>query len=443
MIYRWIFLSSMLVSQIACAKDLIGLNLENVLEQRFLNDRTGACIAAGMIEGKQVGKAFFCADPNQSRSHDSSSRFEIGSITKPMLGILWAKEIEQGHFSLDTPLTDLLPKGVSVPGFAGQPILMKHLLTHTSGLPSIPAQMQLIDPQDPYASITEEQLLASLSDINLSYAPGEMFSYSNFGAILLSWAYSSYRQRPFDELIKEELFAPLNMNQAGIGGDAVQGHMSTGQATSWWNFPTNMAGVGGVRASLDDMLKFSQAYLDQNPVIPERTRDIILQTSSGNILGWFWMHIPYQDSTIMIHEGGTGGFSSLVAIHHESERAVVLLSDTSLSNLQGLSSVALHLFRITADPGKPRLPAKPSESLLQSLQGEYILQGGMKVSLSVENGALWIQAEGQERLQLLYDSHGDFYPLELDALLRPLATESGYEFIWFQGGGAIPADRLD
>src|SRR5690606_41801707 len=55
----------------------------------------------------------------------------------------------------------------------GQPILLRHLVTHTAGLPRLPSRMSFDNTADPYAALTPEILLASLQDVTLAQAPGD------------------------------------------------------------------------------------------------------------------------------------------------------------------------------------------------------------------------------------------------------------------------------
>ena len=73
------------------------------LEQRFKGDRTGACIAAGVI-----ATAYYCADPKSQRPYDEHTAFEIGSVTKTMTAALLAEFIARGDVTLGRALRIVL-----------------------------------------------------------------------------------------------------------------------------------------------------------------------------------------------------------------------------------------------------------------------------------------------------------------------------------------------
>ena len=109
--------------------------LGDILDKRVLGDSSGVCIAAAMIEGDRVARAWRCADPANAGRIGPDVAFEIGSVTKTMTGILLADLIAKGEASLDDPLAGHLPEGTVVPDYEGQPILLRHVVTHTSGSP--------------------------------------------------------------------------------------------------------------------------------------------------------------------------------------------------------------------------------------------------------------------------------------------------------------------
>jgi len=157
-----------------------------------------------------------------------------------------------------------------------------------------------------------------------------------------------------------------------------------------------------------------------------------------------WALLPVAGRQVLVHEGGTGGFSSFVSVDREAGRGVVILSDTAWSAVGNLGSLGGHLMDASLPLGKPRTVATPDQALLDGLEGEYQLQGAMKVSLRQRDGKLFAQAEGQPEFELGHDSEGDFYPFVVDALLKPQRKADGsYVFTWMQGGGALPAVRLD
>ncbi|AKC85946.1 serine hydrolase [Pseudoxanthomonas suwonensis] len=424
--------------------------LADVVRQRLQGDRTGACMAVAVVEQDRVARTFQCADDADAKRIGADSAFEIGSVSKTMTAALLARLIEQGQGSLDDTLASWLPAGTQVPDWQGQPILLRHVVNHTSGLPALPSRLGATSMDDPYANLDEAALLASLGDARLAAAPGTEFVYSNFASMLLSYAVARRAGTDFESLARRELFAPLGMAHAYVNDPPADvrvavGHTPNARPASPWHFATNLAGTGGVRATLDDMVRYMQGGLGRIDA-PIRTA---LEATHAPVseqppMGMNWKRVPVKDRTVLMHEGGTGGFSAFASLDPQRQRGVVVLSDTAWHSIGSLGSLGLHLVDASFPLGKPRREIAADPALLEALAGEYKLQGAMKMTLRARDGRLYVQADGQDEFAMGHDDAGDFFPREVDALLSPQRRADGsYDFTWTQMGGVIPAVRID
>jgi serine-type D-Ala-D-Ala carboxypeptidase/endopeptidase len=446
-----VFAGALLLSGTAHA--MTDTQLKTLVEQRLHGDRTGACFATAVIDGDTVSRTYVCADgKDPARRIGPRTAFEIGSVSKTMMAALLADLIREGKASLDDPLSAYLPEHAKVPAFGGKPILLRHIVTHTSGLPAIPAGMEDEDLANPYARLSEADLLGALSKTTLPQAPGARFEYSNFAAMLLSYAIARRAGDDFETLLETRLFSPLGMDGAYIGRvpedvKPAVGHISNGKLTPAWTFRSEFAGVGGVRATLDDMVRYVQGHMGAAPAPLDASLRLSRQrvtTEGGQPMAMHWMLPRLGDHDVYAHEGGTGGFSSFVAFDPERRLGVIVLSDTALHSLGGLGDLGLHLLDRKMPLGKPRRSATPPATLVDALVGEYLVQDTMKMQVRRKGDTLEIQAEGQAAYALGYDDRGDFHPLDFDALLKPQKRADGsMAFVWVQMGGEAVARRLD
>lgn len=352
-------------------------DIEPLVQQRVLGDRSGACIAVARVDAN-VATAFACADPENGRVIDGQGRFEIGSISKALQGVLMARLAAQGKLDLDQTLAEAL--GANVPQLGDEPIRLHHLLTHTSGLPRLPAGMPMSDSANPYADLTPDALVELLERTELSVAPGERWAYSNFGAMLLSLAIVRQAGEDLDRLFERELFGPLGMDKTAIGGAVLAGHDANGRRVPAWDFDVNLAGVGGLRSSLDDMVRFMQAALGHGPEpVVTAIRDSFAELSAdgGQAMAWGWVKLPLNGRQVLVHDGGTYGFSSFLVIDPERGLAAVVLSDTSLVDQGSLGDLALHLIDPELPLGQARLAPTRLEGVdLADYVGDYPLYAG-------------------------------------------------------------------
>jgi serine-type D-Ala-D-Ala carboxypeptidase/endopeptidase len=353
-------------------------DLRAAIEQRFKNDRTGACIAAAAIENGTTAAAYVCADAKSERPFDERTAFEIGSVSKTMTAALLAELIGRGDIALDDPLAKLLPPGAIVPAFNGRQITIGNIVTHTSGLPSFP--WRIADFNNPYARLTETDLLGTLAATRLTHVPGSQWEYSNFAMMVLSYGLAKRSGTDFETLLRERLLSPLGMSDTYIAKRppnvrVAQGHLSNATPAGPWDFQVDMAGVGGVRATLPDMVRYLEGQLGtrESQITPALARTQ-QQVSSvgGHTTGMNWEILLSTANianghTIVMHPGGTGGYSSFVAFDRASKRAVVLLSDTALTDLGGLRTLGLHLLDPSLPVGTPRTVASSSSTRLPAV----------------------------------------------------------------------------
>lgn len=381
--------------------------LQAIVGKRLHGDSSGACFAVAVID-KTVSRAYVCADSKDAGDRiDAKTAFEIGSVSKPMMAALLAGLIREGKASLDDPLSAYLPKDSTVPMFEGEPILLRHIVTHTSGLPAIPAGVDF-DPLNPYAKVDEATLLKVLSTTALAQAPGAKFEYSNFAAMLLSYAIARRAGSDFETLLDTRMFAPLGMDSSYINRkpDGVKpaiGHTPDAKVTPAWTFPSDFAGVGGVRSTLDDMVRYVQGQFGGAPKPLDadfRMTHAPVANDAKAPIAMHWMLAQLNGRTFLAHEGGTGGFSSFVAFDPERKFGVVILSDTALHERGGLGSLGLHLLDPKIPLGKPRTSGSaPTRVLsaeeLNAYAGEYPLMPNFVLTVRVDGGTLTAQATGQ------------------------------------------------
>jgi CubicO group peptidase (beta-lactamase class C family) len=266
--------------------------------------------------------------------------FEIGSVTKVFTALALARLTVAGATGLDEPLAELLPPGTQVPSRDGIQITLRHLATHTSGLPRLPTGMllqALLHPstRDPYAGCTTDRLLQSLARTRLGAEPGRRFRYSNFGAGLLGLALAHRAGTDYETLITREISTPLGLTGTSVTvapGRLAQGHTGRGRPTPPWNL-ADLAGAGGLRSTAADLVTFLRAQLagESDPAI-RLTREV-----QHRINPFTWVHLGWMGRRLharqgghlqLWHNGGTGGFSSFVGFDPEKSVAVVALSST-------------------------------------------------------------------------------------------------------------------
>lgn len=204
--------------------------LQSVMEERAAkNDGYGGVLLALYAgDGEMLWEA--AAGPAELHGPDltPSDAFEIASITKTITAITALLLVEQGHFSLDTPLGDLLPDETStgllvIQGYDwGPEITIRQLLQHTSGLPDYWADPPFQRPgvnafladflDDRSHHWTADELVEAAANLDPISVPGTTWHYADTNYVLLGMVIEEVTASPLHLVFDELLFSPLEMN---------------------------------------------------------------------------------------------------------------------------------------------------------------------------------------------------------------------------------------
>ena len=170
-----------------------------------LPPHVGACVLA-IDDGEVVFEhAYGLADVEAKTPCTPETNFRMASVSKQFTATAVMLLVDRGKISLDDTLTKFFP---GFPAY-GNKITVKHLLTHTSGLP---AYEELI-PKGTTLQLDDLDVLHLLMDTKEPrFAAGEKFEYSNSGYTLLGLIVEVAAQKPFHEFMASEIFRPLGMN---------------------------------------------------------------------------------------------------------------------------------------------------------------------------------------------------------------------------------------
>jgi D-alanyl-D-alanine-carboxypeptidase/D-alanyl-D-alanine-endopeptidase len=305
------------------------------------------------------------------RHVDEGTLFEIGSVTKLFTALLLADMSTRGEIALDAPVADLLPAGTRVPERHGQVITLAQLVTHTSGLPRLPTNLEPSNPANPYGGYTAKHLYAFLASHQLARTPGEGFEYSNLGAGLLGYALALRAGLPYEDLVRTHILEPLGMRSTAIrltpamGERLASGHDDSGDPVSGWDLGV-LAGAGALRSTAADLLIFVEALMDPD-AMPFGPSVAILMASRE--AGGLAMSLPQPGRPAALqHEGGTGGYRSYAGCVPAWRRGAVVLANACTG---AVADLGIHLVDARWAPHWHRQEAAVDPACFDRLLGRY------------------------------------------------------------------------
>lgn len=245
--------------------------------------------------------------------------YDLASVSKVVgTGTVVIDLIFSGEIGLDALLIDYYPAFV---GHGADKLTIRQLLTHTSGInPFIKNRNDL----------SYRELRTSLNHVDASL--DKVFYYSDVNFILLGFMLETIYQQELSDILQAQVFKPFNMTQTGF--IAPENTVSTA-----WQLPKGVVhdpkarvlgkhtGSAGLFSTLDDLVKFSQAYFTDDRYLA-LLQDYSL-TQDQRSLGWDIFAFEHaqssqQSSQWLLHTGYTGTF---LMINLKTQQAVIFLSN--------------------------------------------------------------------------------------------------------------------
>ncbi|MCL2117596.1 MAG: beta-lactamase family protein [Planctomycetaceae bacterium] len=312
----------------------------------------------GIVDGnKRYAKGYGRVSLDSEASPDIDTVYEIASLSKTFTGVLLGEMVARNEISLDEPLDQFVPQGISVPRYDGETVTLRQLSTHSSGLPRLPTdfwQVAAPEPDNPYKFYTSEKIERFLDTYQLTVKPDSRYEYSNLGASVLGYAMEQKTGKTYEQLVQERICQPLGMANTAVElTESMREKLAPPydekhQPANNWDLPGFAAG-GGLRSSMRDMLAFAQAaagVLEAFPGLAANPDHPLVagmkaagslhyeDTASNRRMGLGWHFNPSGDLT---HNGQTGGYHSDIIANPKSRRAIVLLTNTAASDADRLS----------------------------------------------------------------------------------------------------------
>jgi CubicO group peptidase (beta-lactamase class C family) len=216
---------------------------------------------------------------------------------------------------------------------AWQPLTLRQLLTHTSGLKDWETEGLL----DFHREYTDAEYIALMSPFALDFKPGERWSYTNTTYPLLGMVITRVSGKPYDEFVRERIFKRLGMDATRFsrpleivphraGGYVDEGgRLRKGEPSR----PRIVEPNGAILASVRDLAKWARAFEDgvllkRDSLIPMMT-PVRLDDGSTFIYGFGIFVTQFRGHPVFLHNGSTpGGFSS-VFYHYPDDKLTVFV----------------------------------------------------------------------------------------------------------------------
>ncbi|MGO1384720.1 MAG: serine hydrolase domain-containing protein [Arachnia sp.] len=273
---------------------------------------------------------------------EESTQYEIGSITKTFTALLFADAIARGEVEAGTTLGQVF----SIPGSPMEDVRLDELASHRSGLPRLPTTIRSLargmatsfTHGDPYTDDVQAVLDTASQQ---SLADRSTVQYSNLGMAVLGLAIAERSKMTYSDLVRVRITEPLGMKNTFVpaskddprileaDGPAITGLTENGLDAAPWTMG-GYAAAGAIRSTPHDMALYAGALLEGSaPGSAALVPRFDASPEGMERIGYAWFTEQLEGREITWHNGGTGGYSSFLALDMQRKTAIVILGGTA------------------------------------------------------------------------------------------------------------------
>jgi CubicO group peptidase (beta-lactamase class C family)/D-alanyl-D-alanine dipeptidase len=383
--------------------------LTRFIETQRIEKRLPA-LSIALVDDQQIvwARGFGLANPADSTPATAETPYRVASVSKLFTDIAVMQLVEAGRVALDTPITRYVPEIHPADPF-GQPITLRELLAHRSGLVREPPVGNYFDAASPTLAETAQ----SLDSTTLVYAPGSRTKYSNAAIALAGYVVERVTGEPFAERLRRTVLEPLGMAGSSFEPSAdllrrrARGQMWTtdGRTFDAPSFPLGIAPAAELTTSMLDLGRFLSALFaggvgPGGRILADSTlaRMWGVQFGGAGQTSGFGLGFAVSrlDGHLWIgHDGWHYGFGTEVAALPQDRLGVAVATtvDAGMAVPGRVANAALRLL-LAAKQGRPLPPVEVTEAVAPvaaaRLAGRW--RGRTRgLDLDVRDGVLWMQ----------------------------------------------------
>ena len=406
------FVAILLVTQFSLAQN-IEAEVDKLLSENYSGNNPGVTALIYKKDKVVYRKAFGIANMELQVKMIPENVIEIGSITKQFTAVAILMLAEQGKLSVDDEITKFIPDYPA----NGKTITIHQLLNHTSGIKSYTGMAGFINfvRQDH----SPDDIINFFKNESMDFDPGEKYLYNNSGYVLLGYIIEKISGQSYEDFLIEHIFTPLKMKNTFYGSktnlipNRAEGY--TPNAKGWQKaIPSGMSwayAAGAIMSNVDDMLLWHKSVHNNTLISAESKAKAFTNTTLNNgdptNYGYGWAMGKINGSPSIEHGGGIFGYTTAGIYIPDENIYVIVLTNRDGSHPNDMTvKIAAHTL------GKPYKVVNNSvllsDELLKKWIGNYEFDEDVLRSISFEEGKLFSQREGSDKLPIFPISENEF-----------------------------------
>lgn len=329
----------------------------------------GAAVAVVSKGAVLLAKGYGDANVEHRAPVTPDTIFQSGSVGKQFTAAAVMLMVEQGKLALDDPLTKFFPD--APPHWRG--IKVRHLLTHTSGIPDYTGGSS-IDYRKDYS---EDDLVRMAYALTPEFAPGARWNYSNTAYVLLGILVRKASGKFYGDVLREQVFEPLGMRTARVISEAdIVPNRAAGyrledgalKNQNWVAPSLNTTADGSLYLSLRDLIAWDTGVRERKVLKPESWNLVLtpVALNSGKTYpyGFGWSVDSINGRRVEAHGGSWQGFQTFIGRFPDDELSVIVLANLAQAEPVDIAEEIVALFNPALKPA----PLKPIEDTNPAVQ---------------------------------------------------------------------------
>ena len=300
-------------------------------------------LSLAVLRGDQVlvARGYGYANVELHVPASDSTVYQSGSMGKQFTAALVEMLVDNHLLRLDDSIVRWFPEGATV--WSG--ITVRHLLTHTSGV------AEYTDSTFDYRKdYTEDQLVKFAASRPLDFRPGERWSYSNTGYLLLGVLIHRVTGRFYGDLLRDSVFQPLRMrdsrviSEADIVPNRAAGYRlenGTLQNQEWVAPSLNTTADGALYFTIRDLTRWAVALNHRRVPSPAALdtawTPVRLNDGATYPYGFGWGIFNQRGHLRIAHSGSWQGFKTVIARYPESGISVIVLANLAQAQVSAIA----------------------------------------------------------------------------------------------------------
>lgn len=355
-------------------------------------DKQLPAVSVALVEGGRIvwARGFGHAELKTSRPASAATVYRVGSVSKLLTDIAVMQLVEQGKVKLDAPVSQYLPEFRPQNPF-DEPITLRQLMAHRSGLVREPPVGNYFDPTEPSLADT----VSSLNRTTLVYRPTSRTKYSNAGIAVVGLVLERIQGKPFVKAVLQSVLIPARMTSAGFAMTPdIDRRLA--KAVMWSydgrefpapNFALGTSPAGNLYASVTDLANLITILCNDGRtqpsgqlLKPETLHDMWKPQFEASVsAGGFGLGFSLSmldGHRVVGHGGAVYGFSTQLSVLPDNKLGVAVASSRDVTNsvVERIASYALRCM-LAAREGKAMpavtLPTRLDAPLSRRLAGRY------------------------------------------------------------------------